>query len=471
MTFTPRKVDYSNIVGLSDSYKYSHPRLYPPKTQTIYSYLESRGGLYETTVFFGLQYMLVQYLMDGVTQEKIERIAPRAAQHFFGNNNVFYRKGWEYIANQHNGKLPISIKAVPEGTVVPVKNVLMTCENTDSECWWLTNFLETVLMEVWSTITVATQSREMKKDILRYLELSGTPSLIPYKLHDFGMRGVSSIETAAWSGSAHLVNFRGTDTFIATELINAIYGDFMAGESIPATEHSTITAWGRLREASACENVLDEFKEGFVACVSDSYDFFDLCRNVWGKKLKHKIINRNGVLIARPDSGNPCQVVPEGLRILGANLGQYQNDKGYTVLNDHIRMIQGDGVDRVSSPEIMQAVVDAGYSMDNLAFGSGGALLQKLNRDTQKMAFKASSAVVDGEEIDVYKDPITDPGKVSKKGRLALVKRDGEFTTISEKECIANNEENHLVEVFRNGELTKWYHFDEIRERAKVNGY
>ncbi|HRG88293.1 MAG TPA: nicotinamide phosphoribosyltransferase domain-containing protein, partial [Chitinophagales bacterium] len=186
----------NNIMLLTDSYKISHYKQYPPQTTSIYSYFESRGGMFTDVTFFGLQYLLINYLQGAVvTAEKIDEAEKIYSKHF-GDPELFYRKGWEYILQKHNGKLPVRIKAAPEGSVIPTHNVMMTVENTDRECYWLTNFLETLLVQVWYGCTVATQSREIKKLVHTYLQQTGDPAGIDFKLHDFGFRGVSSVESA-----------------------------------------------------------------------------------------------------------------------------------------------------------------------------------------------------------------------------------------------------------------------------------
>jgi nicotinamide phosphoribosyltransferase len=452
-----------NIITLTDSYKVSHFKQYPKKTSKVYSYFESRGGAFDEVVFFGLQYYLKKYLCGQVvTAAKIDEAEDRFSRHFA--HPLFNKAGWEHILNKHNGHLPISIKAQPEGLVVPNRNVMMTIENTDPECYWLTNYLETLLVQVWYGCTVATQSREMKKVILGYLNETGDPAGIDFKLHDFGFRGVSSVETAGVGGLAHLINFMGTDTFAGIDLGIDYYDAEMPGFSIPAAEHSTMTSWGRENEVDAYRNMLESYPEGLVAVVSDSYDIFHACRHIWGGLLKEEIMQRDGTLVIRPDSGDPPTIVCKILDILGEQFGAPENDKGYKVLDPHVRIIQGDGIDFAMLGKILSAMQDAGWSADNIAFGSGGGLLQKLNRDTLKFAFKCSSAIVDGEDVDVYKDPVTDKGKGSKRGRLALKYREGEYVTVEE-----DGDQDCLWEVFRDGELLQDQKFEDIRKRAAVD--
>lgn len=460
----------TNLLLLTDSYKASHYKQYPKGTTNVYSYLESRGGEFDKTLFFGLQYFLKNYLAGQVvTQEKINEADEFFTQHM--GPGTFNREGWEYILNEHDGKLPIRIKAVPEGTVVDNKNVLMTIENTDDKCFWLTNYLETLLVQVWYPITVATQSYYCKEIINGYLEQTGDPAGLPFKLHDFGFRGVSSVESAGLGAAAHLTNFMGTDTLAGISLLQQFYGaKEMPGFSIPASEHSTITSWGREGELAAMENMLDQYPTGLVACVSDSFDIFKACSEYWGEALKEKILSRDGTLVVRPDSGDPVEVVVKCLEILGEKFGFDVNDKGYKVLPPQIRMIQGDGVDIDTINEILFAMAENRWSADNIAFGSGGALLQKMNRDTQKFAFKCSSITINGDEREVFKEPVTAAFKKSKKGRMKLSKIKGwddysrKYETLTQSDEGFQEAEDCLITVFENGELKAEYSLTDVRE-------
>lgn len=423
--------------------------------------------MFDKVVFFGLQYFVERYLEGAVvTQDKIDEAAKIAALHL-GNESLFNREGWEYILRKHGGMLPVSIKAVPEGSVVETHNVLVTVENTDPKCYWLTNYLETLLVQTWYPTTVATLSRNMKIRIMEYLDETGNPELIDFKLHDFGFRGVSSVESAGIGGAAHLVNFKGTDTIASLILLRDYYDAGMAGFSIPAAEHSTITAWGREHESDAMKNMLEQFPTGTVAVVSDSYNIYKACSDIWGDKLKEKVLGRNGMLVIRPDSGDPPEVVLKVLGILGDKFGYSRNEKGYKVLNDKVRVIQGDGMDYAMARDILDNLMIHKWSADNVSFGMGGALLQKLNRDTQKFAFKCSGVTVDGKERDVYKEPITDPGKNSKAGRLKLLRENGTYYTVKAD----NPGKDELVEVFRDGRLLRKYTLNEVRERAMLRNW
>lgn len=451
-----------NLILDTDSYKASHWLQYPEGTTNVYSYLESRGGEYEETVFFGLQ-PLLRRLSQKVTPEMVDE----AAKFFEGHGLPFNRDGWMYIAEDLGGKLPLRIKAVAEGSVVPTKNVLMTVENTDDKCFWLTSWVETLLMRVWYPTTVATISRECKKVIFDALKrTSDDPqSEIGFKLHDFGSRGVSSSESAALGGAAHLVNFMGSDTVLGVLFANEMYNAGMAGFSIPAAEHSTVTSYGKEGELDAYRNMLNQFAKpnALLAVVSDSYDLGNAVRNLWGKELKQQIIDSGAVVVVRPDSGHPPKVVLETLIGLDEAFGHTINSKGFKVLN-HVRVIQGDGINRESIREILEVAESAGFSATNIAFGMGGGLLQQMNRDTLKFAYKCSSIRVNGEERGVYKEPKDEPFKRSKAGRFSLVKTSLIYYTSTEE----NEPHDVLQVVFENGDVLLSNDFEGIRKRAEV---
>lgn len=456
-----------NIILLSDSYKVSHWKQYPPNTTNVYSYYESRGGQFDTTTFFGLQYIIKEHLAGKrVSMGDIDE-AEKLYEAHFGSKEMFNRKGWERIAFVHGGRLPVRIKAVPEGTRVPTGNVLMTVENTDPQAFWLTNFLETLLCQVWYPTTVATLSGAVRDMILASLERTGDPALIDFKLHDFGFRGVSSVESAGIGGGAHLLNFIGTDTVRGITFLQEYYGATeMTGFSVPASEHSTMTSWGRDHEVDAYRNMVEQYGDSpFYSVVSDSYDVFNAAKNIWGGQLRDAVMAAPGTLVVRPDSGYPPHVVTYLLEILGNQFGKTKNDKGYKVLNPKVRVIQGDGLDLKMIENILKTMEHEGWSADNVVFGMGGGLLQNVNRDTQRFAFKCSSAVVDGERRDVYKQPVTDQGKDSKRGRLALIDDFG-LKTVGEDET---DEYKDLLEtVFEDGWIAKEQNVTDIRKRAQT---
>lgn len=406
----------TNVILATDSYKASHFKQYPEGTTYLKAYFEARTDN-EDIKFFGLQYIIDQYVNQTITAEMVEEAKEVVEAHGL----PFPYEGWMKVVNEYDGKIPLKIRAVTEGTVVPSSNALFTVESLDEELFWLVTWFETCLARVWFPTTVATRSMRIKRVIADALERSGDPEGLPFKLHDFGARGTSSGESAAIGGVAHLTNFMGTDTMEALVLARKHYYEDMAGFSIPASEHSTITSWGRDREVDAFKNMLDQFATpgSLVACVSDSYDIYNAVSHLWGDDLKQQVIDSGAILVVRPDSGEPLDMVLYCLRTLGEKFGYTVNDKGYKVLN-HVRVIQGDGVSEDAIKTIVDAILDEGWSMDNLAFGMGGEMLQKMDRDTHKFAYKVCLATINGEQVPIYKDPVGS-FKTSKRGDLDLV--------------------------------------------------
>ncbi|MBC7795463.1 MAG: nicotinate phosphoribosyltransferase [Pyrinomonadaceae bacterium] len=452
----------------TDSYKVSHYLQYPPETTRVFAYLESRGSErdYTETVFFGLQYILQNYFAEPITLDEINE----ANEIITAHGLTFNFNGWNRLIEKHGGRLPLKIRAVAEGLIVPLKNVLMTIENTDDEFFWLVSWFETQFMRVWYPITVATQSFNIKRDI--YKSLSETSddadAEILFKLHDFGSRGVSSQQSAAIGGAAHLLSFRGSDTMAALMLLRKFYHAPMAGFSIPAAEHSTITSWTRNGETDAYRNMLQQFASAgkTVAVVSDSWDIYNAVEKIWGETLRDEVVNSGATIVIRPDSGEPIEVISKIINILADKFGTVTNSKGFRVLKN-VRIIQGDGVNESAIREILQSLKTQGFSASNIAFGMGGALLQKVNRDTLKFAYKCSAIVVKNELREVYKQPITDAGKISKKGKLDLIRdENGDYKTVKLESIEKVTAENSVLKtVFENGEVFADDDLETIRAR------
>jgi nicotinamide phosphoribosyltransferase len=419
-------------IFLSDTYKASHAPQYPPKTTRLASFLESRGGLYPAVRFAGLQAILLRYFSQPITTDDVDEGKAYFSERLPG---LFNETGWRHIVADHGGLMPLHIKAVPEGTLVPNHNVLMTIGNTCPQCYWATNYVESVLLHVWYPTTVLTISASIKEVCRKYLVMtSGSDAGLEYMLNDFGFRGASSVETARVGGAAHLMAFpQATDNDPAIRFARKYYGAKVP-RGVPAAEHSTITSWGRENEEDAYSNMLYQYPTGPVAVVSDSYNLYRACEVLWGGSLRDAVLRREGVVVIRPDSGHPPTVVLEVLRILGEKFGYATNSFGFAVLNPKVRVIQGDGINEDMIRDILSAMRNAGWAASNIIFGMGGALLQMMNRDTQKFAIKASAIERDGVWQPVYKDPATDPGKKSKAGLLKLVKDEGGFRTVTQDE-------------------------------------
>jgi nicotinamide phosphoribosyltransferase len=439
-------------------------------------------GTSSTTSFPRISFEVIihKYLARTFTLADVDEAEAFAINH----GEPFYREGWLHILGRCGGRLPVRIRAIPEGLNVPVHHAILTIESArDPKCFWITNWLETMLSRVWYPSTIATTSREVKKVWRHYLELSSdAPDLeIGFKHHDFGSRGVTCQEQAMLGGAAHLLSFLGSDTVAGVMCANHYYDCAMSGFSIPATEHSTMTVFGREGEYDAVKRwigktlVERQVPAGvpkLTACVGDSYDIYNFVRMVCSDELREMVKNSGGTLVVRPDSGSPFEVLPALLRIFEECLpagAVTVNGKGFKVLPAYFRIIWGDGINRRSMKEILRALTGAGWSASNLAFGSGGGLLQDVNRDTQKFAFKCSYAEVDGRSVDVRKDPITDPGKRSKAGRLDLIRSaDGSYRTVVLDPGSIAHPDSAMVTVFENGDITHHTTLEECRTRMAV---
>ena len=469
----------NNIITLTDSYKVTHGDLLPANTEYVYSYFECRAGSkFNKTPFVGLQAILKKYFIGQVvTKEKIDHAEMMFSLHF-GNSKVFKRARWEYILNKYNGYLPLKIRAIPEGTVVPINNVLMTVENTDKNCPWLTNYVESILMHVWYPTTVASLSYSIKEMLLEGLDAtSDNRNAIMFQLHDFGFRGVSSVESAAIGGMAHILNFMGTDTLAAMECAIEYYNHDMVKDGIPAysvvaTEHSIMTSLGESGEEQVLDTVLNLNPTGILSVVSDSYNIYNFVSNLVCNKFKTRILNRDGVFVIRPDSITPKHPTPEEevlwiLREVATNFGYTVNSKGYMVLNPKVRVLWGDGIDQEGIRKIINLMKTYKFSTENCVFGCGGGLLQKINRDTQRTACKSSAQCRNGRWYDVFKKPV-DLSKISKKGRLSLIKNEkGEYETVKWENNVPHK--NDLLKtIYENGVLVKDYTFNQLRENCKI---
>lgn len=472
-----------NPILRTDSYKVGHPAMFPPAMSYSHFYIEPRSSkVFESCVFFGLQMILKKYFSTPITHEDVLE-AQRFTNSHLGRE-VFPIVLWNHIVETHDGKLPIIIKAPPEGSVIPVKNVVMTIESTDPKCAWLPGWLETQLLRVWYPITVATKSYYVRKLIYDALSLSSDnpDDEIWYKLHDFGARACSSSEHAEFGGAAHLANFVGSDTMEGVYAANKYYDSVieyvtkfdlnysypMLGRSIPASEHSVTTSFGSSleNEKKAYRHFMNSFlrENQMLACVVDSYDSDRALKDIFGSSEFVELIkSRNGIQVIRVDSGDPVQQVMTALQVMQDKFGYVINSKGYRVLNN-IRVVQGDGIDEEIIGKILKEMLKEGYSISNITFGMGGNLLQKVNRDTLGFAMKLSNVTVKGNNYDVCKDPVTDPQKKSKEGRLGLFKNEyGEFETRKLEEQTESS--NLLRTVFCNGDLLIDESMTTIRER------
>jgi nicotinamide phosphoribosyltransferase len=459
---------------MSDAYKYSHFKQYPKGAAIVEVYLEARLPEGVST-FAGLQNLCQTYLEGSVFDEDDIIEAAMVCKNM---DIPFNRHGWEDMLEKYNGRLPLAIWAVPEGSRIPNGQAQMIVTNTDPDFFWLPGFMETVVLRgIWYPTTVASTSKNIKDIIYRGLRMTADDpdAEIMFKLHDFGARGVSSHESAEIGGMAHLYNFYGSDT---VEAVGAIYKtfpetkaddyEFIVAKSIPASEHSTVTSWGQENEEAAYRNLLETFPTGLVANVSDSYDIWNAITNIYGKGLRKLITERDGVFIVRPDSGDPVVTPVEVIKALMKEFGFTYNTRGYKVLPDYLRVLQGDGIGIEEVEKIIDLMIEERLSVSNIAFGMGGGLLQSVNRNVLDYACKCSALRVDEVWREVFKNPITDSKKKSKKGILRLTKTDGVYETVNMLDFDLNewaDIKDEMELTLDNGFLTR-YTLEEVRDLA-----
>jgi len=463
-----------NFLLKTDSYKITHWAQYPANTEAVLSYFEARkGAKFSEFPLYGLQGILKTHFVGEVFNEKDIEEAAKIFKLHFGSDAVFNIEGWKRLYAKYHGKLPLRIKALPEGTIVKPGIALFTVENTDNDFPWLTNVAETLLMQMWYPTTVAAQSYAVKKLIARYLDKTGAGrDALSFMLQDFGFRGATSFEAAGIGGSAHLVNFLGTDTLAALEYAHDYYGADYDGlaYSVPATEHSVMTATGREGESDLVGRLIKQYPTGILSVVADSYDIYNFVSNIMGVTYREAILAREGVFVVRPDSVTPTHPTPESemvdlLERLWASFGGTVNDAGYRLLDSHVRTLFGDGIDIDGIDLILDAITNAKFSAANFAcFGMGGGLLQKLNRDTQRCAIKACAQKRDGKWYDCFKEPL-DTSKKSMHGMLVTTRDvDGTLYTTHNLPHI----KDAMITVYENGELLVDQTFAEIRARAAI---
>lgn len=462
----------NNLILDTDSYKQSHWSQYPKDATNILSTIEARGsnipGITHT-IFFGLQPVLNK-LTKRITEQDITEAELVCKAH----GVPFNLDLWEEVLVRNRGCIPLKIEALPEGTFVPHRVPMVRVTATDPRFMALVSHFETMLLRaVWYPSTVATISNSIYQMMAgEFGHQVSDLSELDFKLHDFGARGASSAESAAIGGLAHLLSFRGTDTMGAllagVHHYNANLNTL--GFSIPASEHSTMTAWGKDGELDAYANMVEQYaKPGKIfACVSDSYDIFSAVTKWHRSGLFDIVKERGATVVIRPDSGDPVNVIIRLLELLFMYTKDWEvRPDGLKVLPKHIRLIQGDGVNPESIRAILKVMEVHGYSMHNIAFGMGGALLQKVDRDTFKFAQKSSAIETgSGNWKEIFKDPVTDPGKKSHRGIVNVVAEES-----GELRCLEQQSEmipGSFRKVFENGSRWCPQSFDEVRERVRI---
>lgn len=468
------------VVCDTDSYKMSHAPLYPKGTTKMVSYIESRGGEYDTVLNFGLQMILKSYFMERLTHVQVDNIIQWEKEHFGGNIADNLEIALRTVVDEYDGYMPIKVYNAPEGLMIPNKNVLIIIASAtdDERTFSLVSYFETKLLRVWNTMTVGTKSMHMRKSILEKLMISSDQpeATVNFMLQDFGSRGCTSLEQAALAGAAHLVAFRGSDTVVGIMAAELAYGERMAGFSIPATEHSTTTSHGIDGEIQVVQQIFDNYAKpgALFATVIDSYDALAFIRNI-APKFKQKLLDSGAKWVFRPDSGDPINMPIKCVEELDLIFGHTVNEKGFKVLNN-VGVIQGDGIGPLEMMDIMDVLLEKGWCISNIAFGMGGGLHQSHNRDTLKFSMKCCSIKVNGVWNDVYKNPAvydtdwnvteTTSFKKSKRGLLTLISDGHNYRTINIGDSIPDGWSDIMQLVFDRGVLIRDMSFSDVRRNA-----
>lgn len=469
----------ANFILNADSYKTSHPGMIRSDATGYSSYIEARK-VDDYTIFAGLQPYVIRYLLIEITEDDIKQAKAFVDAHI--GPGVFNESDWNYILNEYGGKIPVTIRAVKEGLKIPTRNILCDIECYDSRLVWLASYMETSLQRaIWYMSTVATNSHKAKDILKRMLHMTSDKSeAINFMLHDFGGRGTTCEEQAQLGGAAHLFNFMGSDTMSGILAANAYYMSEMSAFSVRASEHSIQCAYADdivNGEAEYFEMMLAQGVPGsIVSIVADGRDVYRFTEMVVTKYVD-QIIKSGVKIVLRPDSGDPLEVLPKIYDIIEKALTDKDvvakygtlialNSKHYKTLPVWLGVLQGDGVDNEAMQHILSKLARRGWSSDVIVFGSGGALLQKMNRDTYKFAQKGSAIRIGDDWEDIFKNPITDPGKLSKKGRMNLLYNEstGEYKTVKRDDRIPGDRVNALEVVYENGEIFRLQTLDEIRE-------
>ena len=488
-----------NIILVTDAYKLDHRRQYPDGTTLVYGNWTPRGSRMEgvnEVVFFGLQYFMMKYLIDEYNtnffnqpQEDILEEYQSTIDAYLGPNEI----GTDHIKALHElGYLPIEIKALEEGTLVPLRVPMFTIQNTKPEFFWLVNYLETLISTtLWMPCTSATIARQYRKILDHYCEeTGGDKGFVDYQGHDFSMRGMAGLEAAMMSGAGHLLSFSGSDTIPAVKFLERYYladaNEEMIGVSIAATEHSVMCMGSNEGEFKTFKRLITEvYPSGNVSIVSDTWDLWKVITE-YIPRLKKEILARDGKLVIRPDSGDPQEIIcgkravftsiedePDVreraaqlgvIRSLWEIFGGEETNKGYRVLDSHIGAIYGDAITIERCTNISKVLMDMGFASTNMVYGIGSYTYQYNTRDTFGFAMKSTYGEVDGEGREIFKDPITDDGeKKSAKGLIMLQKNPIGVPEMVDQVSRNDEEQGMLHTVFKDGKLIEPISLGEVR--------
>ncbi len=483
-----------DTLNLADGYKVDHRSQYPDGTTLVYSNWtprKSRIEGIEEVVFFGLQYFIKKYLIEDFDvnffnqpKELVINKYKRRISAYIGPDAITY----EHVEALHDlGYLPVEIKALPEGTRVPIRMAMFTIKNTLPEFFWITNFLETILScIIWMPCTSATISLEYRKILDKYaLETGGDLEFVPFQAHDFSFRGMAGLEAAMMSGAAHLLNFTGTDTIPAIDFLENYYNadveQELIGATVPATEHSVMCMGTELNEIETFERLITEiYPRGIVSIVSDTWDFWKVITE-YIPQLKQQIMMREGKVVIRPDSGDPVKIIcgdpdaekgtPEykgAIECLYETFGGTISDKGFKILDQHIGLIYGDSITLERCNEICENLKKKGFASTNVVFGIGSYTYQYVTRDTFGFAMKATYGEVNGKGREIFKDPKTDDGtKKSARGLLSIHRNEKGTLEMMDQIGKEVEQKGELRAVYKDGVLLFDQNLNDIKKTLK----
>jgi nicotinamide phosphoribosyltransferase len=483
-----------NPLLLTDGYKVDHRRQYPNGTSLVYSNWTPRRSRIDginKVVLFGLQYFIKKYILEDFEiyffkqpKDKVIAEYQRRINNYLGTNQV----GTKHIEELHDlGYIPLVIKALPEGSSVPVRTPMITMYNTLPDFFWLTNYFETLMSAViWMPCTSATIAKQYRRILDNFaLKTSSDPDFVNWQAHDFSMRGMGGIEAAICSGSGHLLSFTGTDTIPAINFLEHYYNadsdKELIGGSVAATEHSVMCMGTTEGELDTFRRLIcDVYPSGIVSIVSDTWDLWKVLTN-YLPELKKEIIHRDGKVVIRPDSGDPVDIIcgdPNGknenerkgvIEILWDIFSGRINDKGYKELIPQIGAIYGDSINIPRAIQICERLREKGFASTNVVLGIGSFTYQYNTRDTFGFAMKATYGEVNGVGREIFKDPVTDDGtKKSAKGLIKIIYEDNEYKLIDQVNWKEEGQ-GELNEVFRDGKLLSDQSLAEIRRRIRID--
>ncbi len=493
-------MNYFPATLLCDFYKVSHREQYPDGTEYVYSTWTPRSNSHHPTskyvIAFGFQAFIKKYMIDYFNENFFNHNLSAVIAEY--TRYIKYTLSIEKPYTKHIEDLwrlqylPIKIKALPEGTKVPFRVPMLTIENTHPDFFWLTNYFETLMSaEMWMPSTSATISNEYRKIIERYAEETGADKeLIQFQAHDFSMRGCVGLEASNLVGAGHLLSFTGTDNIPAIGYLeNYYYANIekeLVGCSIPATEHSVMCAGGADNEFKTYKRLITEvYPNGMISIVSDTWDLWNTITNIL-PQLKNEIMNRDGKVVIRPDSGDPVDIIcglnsnpyaacfkkdynPEDkgvIQLLWEIFGGTINEKGYRVLDPHIGAIYGDAITLDRAKEILKRLKNKGFASSNIVFGVGSYTYQYNTRDTFGFALKSTACIINGREYKIYKDPKTDNGiKKSQKGKVVILEKDGKLIYEDMYNWNDKVSDDLLEVIYEDGILIKKQSLKEIRQR------